>query len=743
MSLKLRPPAPRPRRTGALVAALAIAIAISVAAAQEPEPIASIASIASIDSVRVVEGDSGTVTAVFTVRLSHLPDLQDAVLEYATESRTATAGSDFLPASGTLYLSSLEQRVGRQPRVLETPDPLVYQIPVTVLGDSLVEGNEWFALRLVAGGGVAIVDSIGSCVIVNDERPRFVMDWMGVPFACGPLAPAFADLDGDGDTDTASEINLGNAQFADFNGVISLLLWGEHHGIAWGDYNKDGLPDLIVMPYDTDWGPGVKAHLLRNDGFGAFNDVAPTLGMDLVGNGETPVWGDFDGDGWPDLFAPYYAHVPPHRSFFYRNRGDGTFEERAAEAGIDLSGVPESLKPEGADAVDWDGNGTLDLYCASHLFLNDGTGHFTDVRAQVGLPEVFDEGSRFVDLDNDGDFDFFLRTEAGPRLFRNQSGHYSEIFDSGLPAGPWFWGDSWADADNDGDLDLLMAISSGSFDLWLNQGTGTFVKEFAFTGTNDIGTLSAWADVDSDGDLDGAIGINSRAMLLNHTDEMPHEVNNVLRVQVLDTDSTATSYGATVRLRELSGGPGSIQTRTVNGGAGYLTQDEYTLHFAGLSGGRYALEVRWPGSLTTATVVDGSINATLANLDPRTFPDRTLRIYRNGIVEWGNGQGPLAVGEDAPGVPSRLKLLGSPSPMPARSSVRLPLWRADLPNVVLTIRDLTGRRVRELTTYRVGDSALTWDLRDGHGQAVASGVYFARLTVAGQPAGDQRIVVVR
>ena len=543
---------PKPRRTCALVVVLAIAAACSIAAAEEePEP-----PIASVSSVRVVEGDSGAVTAVFTVRLSRLPDLMDATLEYATESRTATAGSDFLPVSGTLYLpgAGLAHRQGRHFGGMETADPLVHEIPVTVLGDSLVEGNEWFALRLVAGGGVTIVDSIGTCVIVNDERPRFLMDWMGVSFACGPVAPAFADLDGDGDTDTATEINLGNAQFAPFSNVIDMLQWGAHQGSAWADYDKDGLPDLIVMPYDTNWGPGMQAHLFHNLGFGQFENVAPALGMDLLGNGETPVWGDFDGDSWPDLFAPYYPYVPPYRSFFYRNRGDGTFEEMAVEAGIDMSEVPEALKPEGADAVDWDGNGTLDLYVASHFFLNDGTAHFHDVREQVGLPEVFDEGARFVDLDNDGDFDFFLRTVTGPRLFRNDNGHYTEILDSGLPTEPWFWGDSWADADNDGDLDLLYAVTSGSFELWLNRGTGTFVKETDFPGSYHIGTLSAWADIDSDGDLDGAIGIHSRAWLVNHIGDAPQVPNRFLdsRANLSYELSVVTRNGAALTLKQIS-----------------------------------------------------------------------------------------------------------------------------------------------------------------------------------------------
>jgi hypothetical protein len=393
--------------------------------------------------------------------------------------------------------------------------------------------------------------------------------------------------------------------------------------------------------------------------------------------------------------------------------------------------------------VDWDGNGTLDLYCASHLFLNDGTAHFVDVREQVGLPEVFDEGVRFVDLDSDGDFDFYLRTYSGPRLFRNQGGHYYEILDTGIPAGRFYWGDSWADVDNDGDLDLLLAISAGAFELWLNHGEGKFAAGGSLVSDQLVGTLSAWADFDSDGDLDAAVGGNSRAFLHNHTDELPGSVEGVLRIRVLEADGLSTSFGAVARLRELSGGPGSVQTRVVNGGAGYLTQDEYTLHFAGLSAGRYALEVRWPGSLTTASVVDGSVNALLADLDPGSFPDRVLRVYRNGVVEWGNEQLPLGVDDEPSSGSLPPKLLGKPSPMPARTSVRLPLWKSEMVNALLTIRDLAGRRIRELTAHQIRDSDLIWDLRDDHGAPVRSGVYFARLTVAGRPAGDQRIVVLR
>jgi hypothetical protein len=60
--------------------------------------------------------------------------------------------------------------------------------------------------------------------------------------------------------------------------------------------------------------------------------------MDVVGHGETPTWGDFDGDGWPDLFVPFYSHVAPFRSYFYLNLGNGQFRECADSAGVSLVG---------------------------------------------------------------------------------------------------------------------------------------------------------------------------------------------------------------------------------------------------------------------------------------------------------------------------------------------------------------------------------------------------------------------
>jgi len=79
------------------------------------------------------------------------------------------------------------------------------------------------------------------------------------------------------------------------------------------------------------------------------------------------------------LFLPFYAHEAPFRSYFYLNLGNGQFQECADSAGVALRGLPLPLRPEGVAVADMNGDGTLDLYCAHHLFTNDGHAHFTDV----------------------------------------------------------------------------------------------------------------------------------------------------------------------------------------------------------------------------------------------------------------------------------------------------------------------------------------------------------------------------
>jgi hypothetical protein len=683
----------------------------------------------SIDSLRVLEGDSGTTAAVFTVRLSALPALDSGRVEFVTEDRNSQAGADYFPLSGTLIFND---------------STLTYSIPVAVIGDSLVEGNERFTVRLSnPSHGFELADSIGWGTIVNDERSRFHHRLAGLtPYYIGNLAPAFGFADPDRYPDLPLDRNLGNGLFSQLPGMAAVVNWGNHHGSAWCDYDRDGFHDLVISPYiETD--PGSKIQLLRNLGGGVFEDVAAELGMDVGGNAETPVWGDFDGDGWPDLFVPFYGHMPPGRSYLWHNNQDGTFTDISQYAGVDLAGHPSELRPEGADAADWDGDGSLDLYVAQKLFLNDGTGRFRDAREETGLPELFDEGAKFVDADNDGDLDLYLRTWTGPQLFRNDEGQFTEItVQAGLPPRPLFWGDSWADVDNDGDMDLLLMNYSDPVELYLNQGDATFVSDPAVRALGIRNFLSAWADVDLDGDLDASVGASERQILFNHLDQKPGAAGSSLRVWVLDADSTLACPGAIARLTDLCGGPNSIQTRVVDGGSGYLAQNEYPLHFGGLGNGRYALEVRYPGSLWMTIIVDGRFHPLLEDFNPAEEDMGVLYVFSDGRIRWREaGTGTALAVAPLGRVPTAL---GAPFPQPARSSVRFSV-RIESGETDLSLHDLAGRRVRSLEqgVTGPGERSFGWDLRDDAGVPVPNGVYFLRMTSAGRSAGERRVVVVR
>jgi uncharacterized repeat protein (TIGR02543 family) len=435
--------------------------------------------------------------------------------------------------------------------------------------------------RVVLGGTSAppIAPSFGSATSAS-LTPAFhtVQNAGFTPYYAGTVNPAWGDYDRDGDLDLPMFENLGDGTFREMPGFRTIMNGGNYHGSGWCDFDGDGDLDLAMLSYDNV--PTVSI-LLRNDGNGSFVDLAPSLGMNVAGRGETVVWGDFDNDGDPDLFAPYYSHVPPYQSYMYRNDGGGQFTDVSDDWGVSMRGLPESLKPEGAAGVDWDDDGDLDLYCASHLFVNDGTGHFADVRADVGLPAQFDEGATFVDVDNDGDFDLYTRNPDIPRVFRNDGGHYVDVTaGSGIPPAQFYWGDSWSDADNDGDVDLLLYDFGVAAHLMLNRGDGTFVPDPKFEALEAHWGAGAWADYDRDGDLDFIDGGSPYTMFASRLDREPGFPGSFLRVHVVGADSLENQQGATIRLRASSGGPdGVTQTRAVGVGAAYLTCNEYTAHF--------------------------------------------------------------------------------------------------------------------------------------------------------------------
>ncbi len=314
-------------------------------------------------------------------------------------------------------------------------------------------------------------------------------------------------------------------------------------GCGFLDYDNDGWMDIYLVnggPSDF-YTPGtpLKNALYHNNHDGTFTDVTDKAGVAGGTFGMGVAVGDYDGDGWVDVYVTSYG-----RNILYHNNGNGTFTDVTDEAGVAAPGWSTC-----AVWFDYDNDGKLDLfvssfvvyekslnilctdetlsrryYCvprlfkprASHLFHNDGNGKFTDVSKESGIADSPGKsfGAVATDVNNDGLMDLFVANDTMPNfLFINKGGgKFEEV---GLAAGVAFsengkprsgMGVDAADYDGDGWQDLFVAnIDREFFSLYHNRKDLTFTDE-----PGEIGTatqmLSGWGlrffDYDNDGDPD-------------------------------------------------------------------------------------------------------------------------------------------------------------------------------------------------------------------------------------------------
>jgi hypothetical protein len=299
------------------------------------------------------------------------------------------------------------------------------------------------------------------------------------------------------------------------------------------DYNNDGLLDIAVTAAHAG------CTLYRNNGDGTFTDVTVKSGLDQCINGFVIIAGDYDNDGFQDLFVTrlgfYYGDCS-----LYHNNGDGTFTNVTEKAGVQSWGPSYT-----ASWVDYDCDGRLDLFigynlggmfdrrCPNRLFHNNGDGTFTDVTEESGLASVFTTiGSCWGDYNNDGFPDLFLSSGLGrPQLFRNNgNGTFTDV---SIPAGltNFVVGTTccFIDYNNDGWLDIVqyswsdhedvihtMRTGHGPEDgaplvIYHNNGDGTFTAKTREVGLDGCwGTMSGnFADVNNDGYIDLLLGNGS------------------------------------------------------------------------------------------------------------------------------------------------------------------------------------------------------------------------------------------
>jgi hypothetical protein len=272
---------------------------------------------------------------------------------------------------------------------------------------------------------------------------------------------------------------------------------------AWGDFNQDGWPDLYVTPLAT--GP---SFLFVNNGDGTFTQQTNTPMTQVSSASYSCAWGDFDNDGGLDLLKL----TDPGNPELYRNVGNGVFTNVTAVAFTNEA-------PRGIDAVwgDYDNDGNLDIFLACYstnpqglLLHNQGNGTFLPA---TGLTLNTGDyiGAGWGDYDNDGYLDLVVAryrlsgTNGSNLLFHNErNGTFRFMTNSPVALGPDGNSVCWGDYDNDGYLDLFVGRNGSVPLLYHNNTNGTFTRittgPIATTSTKAIG--AAWADYDNDGYLD-------------------------------------------------------------------------------------------------------------------------------------------------------------------------------------------------------------------------------------------------
>ncbi|RMG60771.1 MAG: VCBS repeat-containing protein, partial [Bacteroidetes bacterium] len=326
---------------------------------------------------------------------------------------------------------------------------------------------------------------------------------------------SWADFDGDGDDDLSLSTQAGNdlAIYRNDGGSLTrVFLPGLNFSasstqLLWADYDNDGDADLLVPSFDA------PTRLFRNDGIAGFTEVGTEVGLpDRTLPIYAACWGDYNRDGWLDLYLAVRPESPSSdlRNYLLQSQQDGTFMDRT-----DIAGVSDAQKaPLAVNFVDLNGDLYPEIYLAQDkfygntLFQNTTLGTFTDVSVSSGTNLAMDGmGISAADYDNDGDLDMYVaNSPPGNALFRNEGGmtFSNQAANLGLGHYGTCWGVNFFDADLDGLLDLY--VSSENYAntleahsaLYLQQSPGQFLTHH-ITGDSAISYGNAVGDLDGDG----------------------------------------------------------------------------------------------------------------------------------------------------------------------------------------------------------------------------------------------------
>jgi uncharacterized repeat protein (TIGR01451 family) len=394
--------------------------------------------------------------------------------------------------------------------------------------------------------------------------------------------PSVADLNGDGWLDVLGTMNNGNNVLvpisADAMGLQNLFSPGRvHRDARVADFNGDGYPDIVANTYSSIGANDSVAMLYFNNGNGTFTEEPQFTQLAIKGYGETIVVADFDNDNDLDIYLPYYSHnSASEHSYLLINDGSGQFIDIADSAGVSLRNRPMILQPEGAQAIDFNLDGWIDFYVSGHLFQNNGNLTFTDVRSDRGLPERFDEGIKFLDWNNDGYMDLIIHhPTTGPALYQFNGATFN--FSNVIPSYAYSqsYGLNIYDLNNDGREDIFTSGgTSNNTMILLNNGNGferSNPTQMDFWGND----LIAFGDINRDGRIDVLKrSLGEGLKYFRNTTSVPQQ--SFLYVDVVGLNGERNQQGRVVRITPQNH-PATTFTRVVDGGSGYMAQNQYEL----------------------------------------------------------------------------------------------------------------------------------------------------------------------
>jgi len=475
--------------------------------------------------------------------------------------------------------------------------------------------------------------------LFTDDAPNLKMDKLD-----GGRGSAWGDYDNDEDLDIVAVGTYQPHALFRNNGDGTFTNVAEQAGIAdpqggWGslfaDYDNDGYLDLYITR--GGWSGAAENTLYHNNGDGTFTDVTHTAGVADPQSSFCAAWADYDNDGYLDLYIADGVIGDGSPNVLYHNNGDGTFTNRAEEAGVANRG--NSL---GTAWGDYDKDGYIDLHVVNFgqsnvLYRNNGDGTFTDVTRTTGMDLSITDAfvTFFLDVDNDADVDIFISNSGSFQAFiacqimgtaphdsdrqvlyrNNGDGTFTDITrEAGLYHSFGAMGANFGDINNDGYLDIYLATGAPQMGrlerdaLFQNNGDGTFTDETTALGLGNIGKGHGvtFGDADNDGDVDiyvpvgGAfLGDQWHNLFYRNQYRETRNYNNWITLKLVGVKSNRDGIGAKVTLTLSRPGGRSYKNRIiyreVSGGGGFGSTNSIPLEIGvGKATKVDKLEIHWP-----------------------------------------------------------------------------------------------------------------------------------------------------